>query len=377
MEQAAREFVRLVIWLAKSGGYIASAALLVMTVGVTLDVLARYILGAGTKFAIELSGYLLVMITFLGLAYTHATDGHIRIDFLVKRLSPQARRWHDVFDSLLFLAYTLILAYFGWVTFWTSYQFQTTSRTGMDVLVWPYQLVIPVGLVLTSLLLLANILHRLVVRVGVAISIPPQGGANDGPELGDGRGVPVFVMIFGSSPTGVPVAVALGSVGIISTYLFLQGKGMGIIGYAAWEMSNSFILGAVPLFIFMGQLLLHSGISQRLYRGQHRFDRQGQGRAPAGEHFRLCAVRDDLRVERRDCRDRRPDGDSRDGAARLRAKDHARFARRRRHARHPHPAEHRLHHLRGTGRAVGRQLLHRRRSSPEFCWPRCSAPTSR
>jgi len=77
----------------------------------------------------------------------------------------------------------------------------------------------------------------------------------------------IFGMIFVFLGAGLPVAVALGSVGIASTFFFLQGKGMGIIGYAAWDMSNSFILGAVPLFIFMGQLLLHSGISQRLYEG--------------------------------------------------------------------------------------------------------------
>lgn len=80
-------------------------------------------------------------------------------------------------------------------------------------------------------------------------------------------GTSIFLMIFVFLGAGLPVAVALGSVGIAAALLFMQGKGMGIIGYAAWEMSNSFILGSIPLFIFMGQLLLHSGISQRLYEG--------------------------------------------------------------------------------------------------------------
>lgn len=80
-------------------------------------------------------------------------------------------------------------------------------------------------------------------------------------------GTSIFLMIFVFLGAGLPVAVALGSVGIAAAFLFMQGKGMGIIGYAAWEMSNSFILGSIPLFIFMGQLLLHSGISQRLYEG--------------------------------------------------------------------------------------------------------------
>lgn len=144
-------------WLAVGGGYLASCALLVMTIGVTLDVLARFLLGAGTKLAIEMSGYLVVAIIFFGLAYTHKTNGHIEIDLLVRRLPPRARRWCRIFNSAVFLAYTLMLGYFGWRTFWTSYDFGTTSRTGLDVLVWPYQLIIPVGLALTSLLLASGI----------------------------------------------------------------------------------------------------------------------------------------------------------------------------------------------------------------------------
>ncbi len=144
-------------WLAVRAGHVASAALLIMTIGVTLDVFARFLLGAGSKMAIEMSGYALVAIVFLGLAYTHKTNGHIEINFLIKRLSPRAQHWCRVFNSVVFLAYTMLLGYFGWKTFWTSFQFNSTSRTGHDVLIWPYQLVIPLGLLITSALLITSI----------------------------------------------------------------------------------------------------------------------------------------------------------------------------------------------------------------------------
>lgn len=160
-------------WLSVAGGYIASAALLVMTVGVTLDVLARFFLGAGTKAAIEMSGYLLVMIVFFGLAYTHKTKGHIEIDFVTSRLSTATQRHLRFFNSIVFLAYTVLLGYFGWRTFWTSFEFNSTSRTGLDVLIWPYQLVIPVGLALATLLLAAQIL----VEVARYVRTNSAGGA--------------------------------------------------------------------------------------------------------------------------------------------------------------------------------------------------------
>ena len=78
-----------------------------------------------------------------------------------------------------------------------------------------------------------------------------------------------FGLVFVFLLTGVPVAVALGAVGILATFLFLDHG--GVIAYAAWKVSNSFILGAIPLFIFMGQLLLHSGISRRIYDGSTAF----------------------------------------------------------------------------------------------------------
>lgn len=64
---------------------------------------------------------------------------------------------------------------------------------------------------------------------------------------------------------GTPVAGALGVGGILSAFFFL-GK-MGIIEYASWSVGNSFIFSAIPLFVFMGHLLLHSGVSERLYDG--------------------------------------------------------------------------------------------------------------
>ena len=75
--------------------------------------------------------------------------------------------------------------------------------------------------------------------------------------------VPMLILLF--LGLGMPVALARGLVGIIAAYLFLGG--LGIVGYVAWELSTSFVLGAIPLFIFMGQLLLHSGVSRRLYEG--------------------------------------------------------------------------------------------------------------
>ncbi len=136
----------------------AAAALLLMTLGVTLDVLARFVLGSGTKVGVEFSGYLLVAIVFLGIAHTHKENGHIRVDFFVNMLPRRLQNWIKIFGSALFLFYSYFLARLGWKSFLTSYQFNTTSRTGIDVVIWPYQLVIPVGLFLVCILLVVYLI---------------------------------------------------------------------------------------------------------------------------------------------------------------------------------------------------------------------------
>ncbi len=71
----------------------------------------------------------------------------------------------------------------------------------------------------------------------------------------------VFLFLF----SGIPVAVALGLVGFLTAFLFLGHT--EALGYAPWNIATQFILVAIPLFLFMGQILLHSGISDRLYSG--------------------------------------------------------------------------------------------------------------
>ena len=135
----------------------AAYAVLVMTLIVTYDVVARFLLGAGTKWATELTSYLMVAVVFFALAYTLREGSHIRITFLFVRLPRRVQDWSKLILSILFLGYTALLGWLGWDNAIASFTFKTTSRTGMDFVLWPYQLFIPLGLALLSLLLIRNI----------------------------------------------------------------------------------------------------------------------------------------------------------------------------------------------------------------------------
>jgi len=60
------------------------------------------------------------------------------------------------------------------------------------------------------------------------------------------------------------------AVGISALVYLVQGGGvpsLTSIGLVSWGSMNSFTLTAIPLFILMAEILLESGLSQRIFRG--------------------------------------------------------------------------------------------------------------
>ena len=77
----------------------------------------------------------------------------------------------------------------------------------------------------------------------------------------------VLVIFLGLLAAGMAIPFAIGVPAIV--YLLLHGgvaslKGIGLM---SWGSMNSFALTAVPLFILMAEIMQHSGLSFRIYRG--------------------------------------------------------------------------------------------------------------
>jgi len=70
----------------------------------------------------------------------------------------------------------------------------------------------------------------------------------------------VFFMI------GLHVAAALGVIGVALMVAFSDRPLLDMLGQIAWNVNSSFVLVSVPLFILMGEILVRSGISERMYR---------------------------------------------------------------------------------------------------------------
>ncbi len=117
---------------------------------VTVDVFGRYVLGNPTKVADELSGYLLVAITFFAAAYTLKKGMHIRVDILVDRLSIRARKiWVLAADSIG-LVFIIIVTWQSLKLVMFNLETGTRSATPLRTLMFIPQLGVPVGLAMLA-----------------------------------------------------------------------------------------------------------------------------------------------------------------------------------------------------------------------------------
>jgi tripartite ATP-independent transporter DctM subunit len=90
--------------------------------------------------------------------------------------------------------------------------------------------------------------------------------ATGGPQL-PVTAIVVLCLVFAAFfCAGIYIAAALGILGLLIGFTFSDRPFWLFLGGAIWSPSSNFVFVAVPLFLLMGELLLRSGLSERLYR---------------------------------------------------------------------------------------------------------------
>jgi C4-dicarboxylate transporter DctM subunit len=89
--------------------------------------------------------------------------------------------------------------------------------------------------------------------------------------------------------TRTPVAVALGSIGVVGTVLFVSPDALPQLANIAFGQSSNFVLTVVPLFVLMGEALAATGIGNDLFRTAQMWLRRLPGALAVATVF-ACAV---------------------------------------------------------------------------------------
>ncbi|UUZ66645.1 TRAP transporter large permease subunit [Polaromonas sp. P2-4] len=74
-----------------------------------------------------------------------------------------------------------------------------------------------------------------------------------------------FVAMLGMMLVGIPIAVSMAAVGIVGGIAAYGLPFMDSIAPVVWGVHNESLLTSIPLFILLGELLLRSGIADRMY----------------------------------------------------------------------------------------------------------------
>lgn len=144
---------------AEKANWISAAALIIMMLLTTLDVILR-LFKSSVPGTYEIIGLLGALVTSFALGYTSVEKGHIAVDFLVMRFSPKAQ-------ALIGVANAMIAAVLFGIITWQSLLY------GMDLLnkgqvsptiqmpIYPFVFGIAIGCGLLTLVLVVEFLHGL------------------------------------------------------------------------------------------------------------------------------------------------------------------------------------------------------------------------
>lgn len=148
MLEALRGIVRIVDGINWFVGWLLAALMLLMTVLISWQVFARYVMGSSLSFSEEVARFSLVWITMLGAAYAYRYGSLISVDLLTSAGGP-------IFSKAVRIVIAIASCIFAWVllTYGLELAMRVSGQTAPSTRVsmaWLYG-AIPAGAALTLL----------------------------------------------------------------------------------------------------------------------------------------------------------------------------------------------------------------------------------
>ncbi len=142
---------------------------------VAVEVFMRYVLHDPAMVADEFSAYMLVGLSYLGLAYTWRQGGHVRITLLVSRLPAKIASWIRLFVLIMIFIFMVGITHAGYTMIIYARQIGLRSDTWLTFpLFWP-QLTVFIGFLLLTLTLTVEIARVIAkIRAGENVEAPSK-----------------------------------------------------------------------------------------------------------------------------------------------------------------------------------------------------------
>jgi TRAP-type C4-dicarboxylate transport system permease small subunit len=146
--------------LAGVAALLAGFATLAIVLLISYDVTMRYFFDRPQIFVDEVASFLEVLIVFGGTAYTFRAGGHVRVDLVTGLLAPARRARLRVVTLALGVVFLAVVIWVTTQSALTAWRYGRVSAVMLYPLWWP-MLVIPLGLALFALAMLARLARQI------------------------------------------------------------------------------------------------------------------------------------------------------------------------------------------------------------------------
>lgn len=161
VKTAIEKYDHIIELLNKIVGWVISIILIIMTILVFWQVVARFIIGSPLTFSEEVSRFLMVWLAFLGAAYAFKKGSLISVNALTDFISEKTLKVFNIVVLVMCTVFSLLLVYYGFdMVSQVSYQIAPSTRLSMGV---PY-LAMPVGGIIIFLNALSLIGNQLIME---------------------------------------------------------------------------------------------------------------------------------------------------------------------------------------------------------------------
>ena len=127
---------------------LSTAVLVLISLTILVEVGMRTFFARPITGTVEITGYCLVAVTFLGAAWLLREDGHTRMDLVLSRLKPRAKTILNGVTSVIGAITCIIIAWYGWRATWYSYQTNYFAFSELEVPMYPITSIISLGMFL-------------------------------------------------------------------------------------------------------------------------------------------------------------------------------------------------------------------------------------
>ncbi len=130
---------------------LSTLILILISLTILTEVVLRTFFSRPITGTVEINGYALVYVTFLGAAWLLREGGHVRMDIVLTRLRPGTQTLLNIITSILGAIICLVVTWYGAKVSWYSLQTNYLTIRELEVPVFPIVVVVPLSGFLLSI----------------------------------------------------------------------------------------------------------------------------------------------------------------------------------------------------------------------------------